>query len=187
MGDTWTYNKDERVDFELAGNKKIFRHNYGVARWHLKIYVVCSESIANFEFSRITHIRFSIFCGVMLVLISLTYTDKFGHFECSVNFWQLFCLDVFWVVFDFCFFSFGNNKKHRGQIWGIRWLQPHYCVASGQKFAHKQRCVRKGVIMLKMPIFVLPQIAAFLAYCFAQIAYNLQVIFLVDRSTMKIW
>ena len=34
-------------------------------------YVVCSKSIANFEFLRVTYIRFSIFCGVMLVLICL--------------------------------------------------------------------------------------------------------------------
>ena len=27
------------------------------------------------------------------------------HFECSVNFWQLFCLDVFWHVFDFYIFQ----------------------------------------------------------------------------------
>ena len=41
----------------------------------------------------------------MLVLMSLTYADKLGHFECSVHFWQLFCLDVFWLVFDFCLFQ----------------------------------------------------------------------------------
>ena len=35
----------------------------------------------------------------------LTYADKLGHCECSVNFWQLFCLDVFWLVFDFCLFQ----------------------------------------------------------------------------------
>ena len=50
------------------------------------VYEVCSKSIANFEFPRLTYIQFSIFCGVMLVLMSLTYADKFGHFECSVNF-----------------------------------------------------------------------------------------------------
>ena len=54
------------------------------------------------------------FCGVMLILTSLTYADKFGHFECSVNFWQLFCSDVFCLVFDFCSFSFGNKKKSQG-------------------------------------------------------------------------
>ena len=50
-----------------------------------RAYVVCLKSIANFEFPRVMYIRFSIFCGVMLVLISLTYADKLGHFECSVN------------------------------------------------------------------------------------------------------
>ena len=76
--------------------------------------MVCSKSVANFKFLRVTRIRFSIFCGVMLVLISFTYADKFARFECSVNFWQLFCLDVFRLVFDFCLFSFGNKKSHRG-------------------------------------------------------------------------
>jgi len=53
----------------------------------LRIYnVVCSKSIANFEFPRVMYIRFSIFYGVMLVLISLTYAYKFDHFECTVNF-----------------------------------------------------------------------------------------------------
>ena len=47
------------------------------------IYVVCSKSIANFEF-RIFDCRF--FCGVMLVLTSLTYAYKFGQFQYSVNF-----------------------------------------------------------------------------------------------------
>ncbi|UYV81481.1 hypothetical protein LAZ67_20001327 [Cordylochernes scorpioides] len=50
--------------------------------------------------------------------------------------------------------------------------------------AHKQRCVNKGVIVVQKPIFVLPQIRAFLAVCFAQIVHNLQVIFLIDRSTL---
>ena len=59
--------------------------------------------ILNFRGLRIFDFRF--FCGVMLVLMFLTYADKFGHFECSVNFWQLFCLDVFWLVFDFCLFQ----------------------------------------------------------------------------------
>ena len=35
----------------------------------------------------------------------LIYADKYGHFECSVNFWQLLCLHVFWLVFDFCLFQ----------------------------------------------------------------------------------
>ena len=44
---------------------------------------------------------FSIFCHVLLVLIFLTHVDKFDHFEWSVNFCHLFCLAVFWLVFDF--------------------------------------------------------------------------------------
>ena len=51
------------------------------------------------------YIQFSIFCDVMLLLISLTYVDKFDHFEYSFNFWQLYCLGVFWLVFDFCLFQ----------------------------------------------------------------------------------
>ena len=37
--------------------------------------------------------------------MSLTYADKLDHFECSVNFLQLFCLDGFWLVIDFCLFQ----------------------------------------------------------------------------------
>ena len=82
----------------------------GLLKLLVTMYVVCSKSIANFEFPRVTYIRFKIFCGVMLVLTSLIYADKFGHFECSVNFWQLFCLDVFWLVFDFCLFKEMDQK-----------------------------------------------------------------------------
>ena len=59
--------------------------------------------ILNFRGLRIFDFR--LFCGVMLVLMSLTYANKLGRFQCSVNFWQLFCLDVFWLVFDFCLFQ----------------------------------------------------------------------------------
>ena len=52
----------------------------------------------------------------------------------------------------------GTRKNHGGQIWGIRWLRQRYCVVSGQKFAHKQRCVSGSVIMVQKPIFVLSQI-----------------------------
>ena len=55
----------------------------------------------------------SIFCGVMLVLISLTYAAKFGLFECSVNFWQLFCLDVFGSSSLFASSVSGTRKNHR--------------------------------------------------------------------------
>ena len=41
----------------------------------------------------------------MLLLMFLIYADKYGHFECSINFWQLLCLHVFWFVFDFCLFQ----------------------------------------------------------------------------------
>ena len=37
--------------------------------------------ILNFRGLRIFDFRF--FCGVMLVLMSLIYADKYGHFECS--------------------------------------------------------------------------------------------------------
>ena len=32
---------------------------------------------------------FRFFCGVMLVLMFVISADKYGHFECSVNFWHL--------------------------------------------------------------------------------------------------
>ena len=40
--------------------------------------------ILNFRGLRIFDFRF--FCGVMLVLMFLIYADKYGHFECLVNF-----------------------------------------------------------------------------------------------------
>ena len=64
--------------------------------------------ILSFRGLRIFDFRF--FFSIMLVLMSLTYADKIGHFECSVNFWQLFCLDVFWLVFDFCLFQKMDQK-----------------------------------------------------------------------------
>ena len=39
---------------------------------------------------------FDFFCGIMLVHMFLIYADKYGHFECSINFWQLLCWHVFW-------------------------------------------------------------------------------------------
>ena len=74
----------------------------------IALHVECTLSVQ--KVSRILNyglrmFNFWFFCGVMLVLISLTYADKFDHFECSVNFWQLFCSDVFWLVFDFCLFQ----------------------------------------------------------------------------------
>ena len=35
----------------------------------------------------------------------LIYADKYGNFECSVNFWQLLFLHVFGLVFDFGLFQ----------------------------------------------------------------------------------
>jgi len=43
----------------------------------------------------------------MLILISLTYADKFDYFECSVNFRQLFG----WACFDsFSIFSYSKKR-----------------------------------------------------------------------------
>ena len=82
--------------------------------------------------------------------------------------------------------QFREQEKVTGeQIWGIRWLGRRYCVVFGQKFAHKQQCVSSGVIVAQKPIFVLPQILVLLADYLTQIAHNLQVIFLIDRSTLK--
>ena len=69
----------------------------------------------NFRGLRIFNFRF--FWGVMLVLMSLTYADKLGHFECSINFWQLFCLDVFWLVFDFCLFQKMDQRFVSNFVW----------------------------------------------------------------------
>ena len=40
----------------------------------------------------------------------LLYADKCGHFECSVNFGQLLCWHVFWLVFDFWLFQKMNQR-----------------------------------------------------------------------------
>ena len=53
------------------------------------------------------------------------------------------------------------------------------------KNSHTSNDVNRGVIVQK-PIFVLPQIRTFLADCFAKIPHILQVIFLIDCSTLKI-
>ena len=110
------------LDFALVFITLVTFHD--ILRLHF-LSLVCSKSIANFEFQQVTYIRF--FDGVMLVL---TYTDNFGHFECSVNFWLLFYLDVLWFVFDFCLpLQFWEQEKvTAGQIWGIRWQRQHYCV-----------------------------------------------------------
>ena len=76
--------------------------------------------------------------------------------------------------------QFREQKRHRGPDLG----KYGGYVVFGQKFAHKQRCVSRGVIMVQNPIFVLAQIRAFLADCLAQFAHNLQVIFLIDRYTL---
>ena len=70
----------------------------------LTTYVVCLKSIANFEFPRNTYTRFSIF---LMVLCWYSYPSLMPTSSAilNVNFWQLFCLDVFWLVFDFCLFQ----------------------------------------------------------------------------------
>ena len=97
-----------------------------VCNFYIHTYVVCSKSVANFEFPRVTYIRFSIFCAVMLILTSLTYADNFGHFECSVNFWRLFCLDVFWLVFDFA-----HSKK---------WIKEFYQIFRVERSIRNMTC-----------------------------------------------
>ena len=75
------------------------------------MYVVCSKSIANFEFLRVY--VYSIF-DFLWRYVGTHIPHLCWHFECSVNFWQLYYLYVFWLVFDFCLFSFGNKKKSQG-------------------------------------------------------------------------
>ena len=82
-------------------------------------YTRCVQKVSRIlNWSRLHKFDFWFFCGVMLVLIFLIY--KYGHFECSVNFWQLFCLHSFWFVFDFCLFQKMDqricSKLMRGRI-----------------------------------------------------------------------
>ena len=72
------------------------------SRLRVSSYEVCSKSIANFDLPRFTYIRFFWrYVGTDFLI----YTDKYGHFECSVNFWQLLCLHVFRLNFDFWLFQ----------------------------------------------------------------------------------
>ena len=123
----------------------------------------------------------------MLVITPRTYADKFGHFECSGNFWQLFCLDLFWLVFDFCLFSYGNKKSHRGPDLKNTVAAATLLCCFWPKIRAQAMSMSRGVIMVLNSIFVLPQIREFLTDCFAQITHNLQVIFLIDHSILKIW
>ncbi|UYV66892.1 hypothetical protein LAZ67_4003248 [Cordylochernes scorpioides] len=72
-------------------------------------------------------------------------------------------------------FSLGNKRKSQGgrsgEYGGCGFISVLFLA---KKVAHKQQCVSRGVIVVQKPIFVLPQIRAFLADCFAQIAHNLQ-------------
>ena len=77
------------------------------------VHTRCAQKVSrilNFRGLRIFDFRF--FCGIMLVLMFLIYADKYGRFEWSVNFWQLLCLHVFWLVFDF-----KKKKKMDQRIW----------------------------------------------------------------------
>ena len=47
----------------------------------------CVQKVSrNLNFRELRMFDFRFFCGVMLVPISLTCADNFGHVECSVNF-----------------------------------------------------------------------------------------------------
>ena len=98
------FNKNSRDSKLYIVWLRYFLHTHILTHFTLCTWSVQKVSrILNFRGLRIFDFRF--FSGVMLVLMSLTYADKLSHFECSVNFWQLFCLDVFWLVFDFCLFQ----------------------------------------------------------------------------------
>ena len=65
--------------------------------------------ILNFRWLRIFDFQF------FVVLCWYSYRSlMLDLFECSVNFLQLFCLEVFWLILDFYLFSFGNKKKSQG-------------------------------------------------------------------------
>ena len=102
------------------------------------------------------------------------------------------------LIFHSCFawMCFGSSSIFASSISGTRKVTGgpdlENTVATGTllccfwpKFAHKRWCVSRGVVMVQKSIFVLPQIWAFLADCIAQIAQNLQVILLIDSSTVK--
>ena len=93
------------------------------------LYVVCSKSIASFQFPRVTYIRFSIFCGAMSVLISCRLMSTSSAI---LNVQLIFDSYFPWTCFGSCsmFASSvsGTIKVTEGQICGIRWLRQHYCL-----------------------------------------------------------
>ncbi|KAG8251670.1 hypothetical protein J6590_074930 [Homalodisca vitripennis] len=75
----------------------------------------------------------------------------------------------------------GTRKSHRGPDLGNTVAAVSLVVVFGQEVTYKQRCVSRGVIVVQKSIFVFSQIRVFLVDCFA---HNLQVIFLIHRSTL---
>ena len=67
----------------------------------------------------------------MLVLMFFIYADEYSHFDCSVNFSQLLCLHVFWLVFNFCIFQKMDQR-----------IRIKFCVKNKIKCPDEERAER---------------------------------------------
>ena len=92
-----------------------------------EFYVVCSKSIANFEFPRVTYIRFSIFLWRYVgTYIPHLYRQIRPLWMFS---WFLIAILLGRVLARLRFLplQFREQEKVTGkQIWWIRWLRQHY-------------------------------------------------------------
>ena len=123
---------------------------------------------------------FRVFCVVMLILICLPHLCRQAQ---PLNV-QLFWLDVFWLVFDFCPFSFGSKKRSQGDRSGE-------CCGCGNIIVlpkiHAQATMYEQGGYHGPKVNFCSSTNPGVLDCFAQIGHNLQVIFLIDNSTMIIW
>ena len=139
--------------------------------------MVRSKSIANFEFPRVTYSRF-------WIILWRYVGTHIPHLCRQVQ--LIFNSYVVWVCFGsssiFASSVSGTKDNSHGgpDLRNTVAAATLLCCFFGKKFARKQRCVSRGVIVVQKPIFVLSQIRAFPADCFVQIAHNLQVICLID-------
>ena len=88
------------------------------------------------------------------------------------------------LSFQRCLRFWQEEKVSVGQFCWIRWLRHDYGCVFGQKLMYKHQCVNWCVIMVQKPWLSFPQFCEFRTNCFAQLALNFKVVFLIDRTTL---
>ena len=96
------------------------------------LYVVCSKSSTGY-----VHSIFDFFVALCWYAYPSLVPTSSAISNVQLSFDSYFAWTCFGSSSIFASSVSGTRKSHRGQIWGIRWLQQHYCVVLGQKFAHK--------------------------------------------------